>query len=130
MTTATDSPLPTEAADYRILDRRSRADLRADGRLCTDVGLSADERAAWLARYGPNTLEEKRPGVALELRSYFWQPIPLAPGAALAACLPTGIATCRFRDERPTRSCRASDKDHDGGGSAFSNRPDRRTVEA
>jgi hypothetical protein len=121
MSTATDSPLPTEVADYRVLDQRSHADRRADERLGRDVGLSADERAARLARYGPNTLEEKRHGVVLELLSDFWQPTLWATESALvltaltrrwtdfrAICVPlprrTADAVVRCLRQRPRRS--------------------------
>jgi hypothetical protein len=41
VTTTTDTPLPTEVADYRVLDQRSEGDRRADERSGRDVGMSA-----------------------------------------------------------------------------------------
>ncbi len=39
-------------------------------------GLSQAEAQARLARYGPNTLAEKKPNPLLKLLGYFWGPIP------------------------------------------------------
>jgi H+-transporting ATPase len=58
-------------------------DPQAEERLGPDTGLSADEAAARLRRYGPNALEERHRGVVLELLSHFWQPIPWMIEAAL-----------------------------------------------
>jgi H+-transporting ATPase len=58
-------------------------DLQADQQLGPDTGLTAEEAAARLQRYGPNALEERHRGVVLELLSHFWQPIPWMIEAAL-----------------------------------------------
>ncbi len=39
-------------------------------------GLSSEEAARRLARYGPNAIEEKRPSPLRRFLSYFWGPIP------------------------------------------------------
>jgi H+-transporting ATPase len=85
---------PGQAAGHGVVDERSEADRRADDQRGTDIGLSGDEAAARLQRYGANTLEEKRHSVVLELLSYFWQPIPWGIEAALVL---TGV-TRRWTD--------------------------------
>jgi H+-transporting ATPase len=68
---------------WGALDQRSEADRGADERRGGDVGLSAEEAAARLARYGRNTLDGKRHSAVRELLSHFWQPIPWGIEAAL-----------------------------------------------
>jgi H+-transporting ATPase len=41
-----------------------------------DKGLSADEAAAWLARYGRNEIVEQKPGWAAALAIKLWAPVP------------------------------------------------------
>jgi H+-transporting ATPase len=59
-----------------VRDQRSEADRLEDAQLGLDVGLSDQEAAARLERYGRNALEEKRHSVVVEFLSHFWAPIP------------------------------------------------------
>jgi H+-transporting ATPase len=83
------------------LDQRSGADRRADERRGGDVGLSAEEAAARLARYGRNTLDGKRHSAVRGLLSHFWQPIPWGIEAAL-------VLTALTRRWTESPSCGAS----------------------
>src|ERR1051325_2043814 len=83
MTRRSASPSRADRPASRNGEERSKSDLQADQRLGPDGGLSSAEAAARLERYGPNTLEERHRGVALELLSHFWQPIPWMIEAAL-----------------------------------------------
>ena len=58
------------------MDQRSEEDRRRDERLGPDQGLTAEQAATRLERYGPNALEERERHVLLELLSHFWDPIP------------------------------------------------------
>jgi H+-transporting ATPase len=59
-----------------IHDQRTEGDRRADERLGAGEGLSEEEAAARLGRYGPNAIEERERSVLLEFLSHFWAPIP------------------------------------------------------
>ncbi|MFC3985210.1 plasma-membrane proton-efflux P-type ATPase [Streptosporangium jomthongense] len=59
-----------------VRDERSDEDQQTDELLSADQGLSSGQAGARLARYGPNTLEERERNVVLELLSHFWGPIP------------------------------------------------------
>jgi H+-transporting ATPase len=59
-----------------IRDQRTEGDRRADERLGAAEGLSEEEAAARLGRYGPNAIEERERSVLLEFLSHFWAPIP------------------------------------------------------
>jgi H+-transporting ATPase len=65
-------------------EQRSEQDRRADDRLDAAEGLSGQEAAARLSRYGPNAIEEEKRSVVLELLSHFWAPIPWMIETALA----------------------------------------------
>jgi len=67
-----------------IRDQRTEGDRRADRRLGAAEGLSGEEAAARLERYGSNALEEDERSVVLELLSHFWAPIPWMIEGALA----------------------------------------------
>jgi H+-transporting ATPase len=64
------------ASGHGVRDQRSEEDRRDDERLGAEQGLSSEEAAARLGRYGPNALEEQERSVLLELLSHFWAPIP------------------------------------------------------
>jgi H+-transporting ATPase len=66
-----------------VRDLRTEHDRLADEHLSPQAGLSSEQAAERLRRYGPNALEERRHSVALELLSHFWQPIPWMIEAAL-----------------------------------------------
>jgi H+-transporting ATPase len=59
-----------------IRDQRTEGDRRTDAGLAAAEGLSGEEAAARLERYGPNAIEEQERSVLLELLSHFWAPIP------------------------------------------------------
>ncbi|HWK29291.1 MAG TPA: plasma-membrane proton-efflux P-type ATPase [Solirubrobacter sp.] len=70
-------PAPPPSGPRRLVqDQRTADDLQADERRGPDSGLTTQEAAVRLQRYGPNALPEKRRNVAWELLSHFWQPIP------------------------------------------------------
>jgi len=73
-----------------IRDQRTERDQRADEALGPGDGLSGEEAAARLQRYGPNAIEEEERSVLLELLSHFWAPIPWMIEAALALTAVTG----------------------------------------
>jgi H+-transporting ATPase len=77
-----------------VHDQRSEADRVADERLGVEGGLSGEEAAARLERYGPNALEESGRSVVLELLSHFWAPIPWMIEAAVVLT----AATARWTD--------------------------------
>ncbi len=66
----------SRSGGHRARDQRLEQDRRADEQLWAGEGLSDQEAAARLERYGPNALHEERRSVALELLSHFWAPIP------------------------------------------------------
>jgi H+-transporting ATPase len=66
-----------------VTDQRSEEDRRNDQRLGLDEGLTTEEAAWRLERYGPNALREERRNVLFELLSHFWAPIPWMIEAAL-----------------------------------------------
>jgi H+-transporting ATPase len=75
---------------HRVGDQRSEEDRLADQRLGVHGGLSGEEAAARLERYGPNALEEKRRSAVRELLSHFWAPIPWMIEAAVVLTAVTG----------------------------------------
>jgi len=60
---------------HGVHDQRTEDDRGADERHGADGGLSGEQAAARLARYGRNALEEERHSVLLEFLSHFWAPI-------------------------------------------------------
>ncbi len=66
----------TSASAHGVHDQRSEEDQSADERLGDDRGLSGEEAAARLERYGPNALVEQERNALLDLLSHFWAPIP------------------------------------------------------
>ena len=68
--------LVPSAAGRDVADERSEPDRRSDERLGRDGGLSGEEAAARLERYGANALVEQGRSVVLEFLSHFWAPIP------------------------------------------------------
>jgi len=77
-----------------LRDQRTEQDRRADEALGPGDGLSAEEAAARLGRYGPNAISEQERSVLLELLSHFWAPIPWMIEAALVLT----AATARWAD--------------------------------
>jgi H+-transporting ATPase len=70
-------------AAHGVRDLRTEDDLHVDGQLGPDAGLSAQEAASRLERYGRNALREQRRSVVLEFLSHFWAPIPWMIEAAV-----------------------------------------------
>jgi H+-transporting ATPase len=63
-------------AGHGVRDQRGEQDRRADARLGASGGLSGEEAAARLERYGSNAIAAEERSVVLELLSHFWAPIP------------------------------------------------------
>ncbi len=67
----------------RISDVRTDEDREADETLAPDEGLSRGEAVARRERYGPNSIQEERQSLLLEIGSHFWGPISWMIEAAL-----------------------------------------------
>ncbi len=82
--------VPSHMGSSTSGDVRSEADRSADRHNPVEAGLTAHEARQRLQRYGPNTIEEERRSLLLEVASHFWGPIPWMIEAAIVLTAATG----------------------------------------